>query len=99
MTALGDYFCCACRLPIVACFAWLSFAVDGLGQGQFAVSPQSGSPSGQSAPAARFDNTDIKATAEPGADVVEFCYHFTNTGDIPLVVQEYWICQIYRFHQ
>ena len=89
MTALGDYFCCACRLPIVACFAWLSFAVDGLGQGQSAVSPQSGLPSGQSAFAARFDNTDIKATAEPGADVVDFCYHFTNTGDIPLVVQEF----------
>jgi len=92
--APGEFFHCAgllkaCRLPIVACFAWLSFAVDGLGQDQAGVSPQSGSPSGQTAPAARFDNTDIKATAAPGADVVDFCYHFTNTGDIPLVVEEF----------
>ena len=39
--------------------------------------------------AARFDRKEIKTEALPGIAVVDLCYEFTNTGDIPLVVQEF----------
>ncbi len=38
---------------------------------------------------ARFDRKEIKTEAAPGVAVVDLCYEFTNTGEIPLVVQEF----------
>lgn len=66
-------------LPLVA--AWLIFAVDGACQGQ----PAPSRPARTVATGAKFDTREIKTTAEPG--VVELRYEFTNTGEIPLVVE------------
>ena len=39
--------------------------------------------------AAKFDTREIKVAAEPGVGVVELSFEFTNTGEIPLVVEEF----------
>lgn len=72
-----------CHLPLAA--AWLIVAVDGACQAQSAA-PAALQPR---AVAAKFDTREIKAAAEPGVAVVELCYEFTNTGEIPLVVEEF----------
>lgn len=38
---------------------------------------------------AKFDTREIRTAAEPGVEVVDLCYEFTNTGEIPLVVEEF----------
>ncbi len=76
-------------MPILTCAGLLIFAGCGSGQGRSEVVAPS-SPTDQSqAVTAKFDTREIKTTAEPGADVVEFCFEFTNTGEIPLAVDEF----------
>jgi len=58
--------------------AWLAVAAGGAAQ---AASP--------GAAAAKFDATEVKAGAEPGVEAVELVYGFTNTGELPLVVEEF----------
>lgn len=73
-----------------AAAAWLILAGDGLGQGQsdgFAA-PQS-PPSKVGSVPVRFDRQEIRTSAEPGVGVVDLCYEFTNTGELPLVVEEF----------
>jgi hypothetical protein len=68
----------------------LSLASDGAGQ---APSSAAASPSlsvCQNFLSARFDSREIKTAAEPGADVVDLCCGFTNTGEIPLIVQQFF---------
>ncbi len=38
---------------------------------------------------AKFETREIKATTEAGVAVVDLCYEFTNTGEIPLAVEEF----------
>ena len=76
------------KVPLLAT-AWLVLAGDWLGQAQSQASPASQPPPSKvgSVPV-RFDRQEIKTSAEPGVGVVEMCYEFTNTGELPLVVEE-----------
>ena len=81
----------ASRLFLSVCTACLGFAGQAVGQeaGQAKAPgmPPVAAPAGLVT--ARFDSREIKAEAEPGAAVVELCYEFTNTGDMPLAVEEF----------
>ena len=66
--------------------------VVGIGESQAQAPKSPGSqapPSTGGTGAARFDSREIKIEAAPGAAVVDLCYEFTNTGEIPLVVEEF----------
>ena len=72
----------------LACAAWLIVG-DGADQALAADVP-AGVPTVVARPlTARFDSREIKTTAKPGADVVEFHFEFTNTGETPLAVEEF----------
>ena len=74
------------RGMLAACAAAAILAVEGACQGQSAAAPALSQPGTLTA---KFDTREIKTAAEPGADVVELCYEFTNTGEIPLVVEDF----------
>ena len=64
-------------------------AGDGSGPVQSAAAAPSSAARQPGGPTAKFDTREIKTAAEPGSDVVELCYEFTNTSEIPLVVEEF----------
>ncbi|MEI6676690.1 MAG: DUF1573 domain-containing protein [Verrucomicrobiota bacterium] len=73
------------RLACAACL----IVGDGADQALAADDP-AGAPTVVARPlTARFDSREIKTTAKPGADVVEFHFEFTNTGETPLAVEEF----------
>jgi hypothetical protein len=61
----------------------------GSGMGASPASTEAGPRTNGNASAARFDATELKSAVEPGVNVVELVYEFTNTGEIPLIVQEF----------
>lgn len=85
------------RLRIAA--LWLTLAVDVSCEAQVTTgptgldhavpAPSHAMPAKAEAVAAKFDAREIKTTAEPGVGSVELCYEFTNTGDIPLAVEDF----------
>ena len=77
------------RYPLLFA-AWLIVVSIGESRAQSPKSPASQAPPATgSAEAARFDSKEIKIEAAPGAAVVDLSYEFTNTGEIPLVVEEF----------
>jgi len=64
-------------------------AVDGSGQGQPVAPVVLSQPAQPSALAAKFDAREIRVAADPGAGAVELVYEFTNTGEIPLAVEDF----------
>jgi len=71
------------RLPHIAGVAALILLVaNGVGQAQ-------GTAAQATTQSAKFDTREIRTGVEPGVEVVDLCYEFTNTGEIPLVVEEF----------
>ncbi len=74
-------------MTAVAVAAWTLVAAAVAAQGQSAATTAQSPPVPPVVLKAEFDSREIKTTAEAGADVVEFCFGFTNTGEVPLAVE------------
>ena len=76
------------RVLFLACAAWLIVS-DVAGHAQSPGAPALSPQQHPRALTAKFDKREIKTAAEPGAAVVDLCYEFTNTGEVPLAVEEF----------